>query len=79
MTPDYTPGPSNAKQTRMLTPLGALRIVDRPAWEARVRAALQGRTQAQAARELGVSLRHLHAWCAELGVGRGQGWRAPGA
>lgn len=50
----------------MLTPLGALRIVDRPAWEARVRALLQGRTQAEAAREAGVSLRTMHGWVRTL-------------
>lgn len=46
--------------------LSALRIYDRAAWAKIVRAALRGKTVAQAAEDLGVSWRTLMRWRREL-------------
>lgn len=54
-----------------MTRLGALRVVDRPAWERRVMGAIgqYGRGACpEAAVELGVSVRTLRRWAREVGA-----------
>lgn len=60
-----------------ITELGALRLTDRPAWEGRIRAAIERNqgNRTRAAKDLGVSLRALQRHMAELGAPKGRGGR----